>query len=59
LVVSFAETEEQVGKWGVETEFENVFLCGSTARRGGAVSGVPGHNAAKEVLATIKEKKRE
>jgi phytoene dehydrogenase-like protein len=46
----FAATREQEGTWGVETEFENVFLCGSSARRGGAVSGIPGHNAAKKVL---------
>jgi phytoene dehydrogenase-like protein len=46
----FAETKEQAGTWGVETEFENVFLCGSSALRGGAVSGIPGHNAARKVL---------
>jgi phytoene dehydrogenase-like protein len=49
----FAETKEQSGKWGVETEFENVFLCGSSALRGGAVSGIPGHNAARAVLARV------
>src|SRR6202011_1033519 len=54
LTFPFAETREQVGTWGVETEFENVFLCGSSAHRGGAVSGVPGHNAAMKVLETIK-----
>ncbi len=46
----FTEKKSQIGKWGVETEFENVFLCGSSAQRGGAVSGIPGHNAAKKVL---------
>src|SRR5436305_7070403 len=46
----FAETKGQIGKWGVETEYENVFLCGSSALRGGAVSGIPGHNAAMKVL---------
>jgi len=46
----FAEKQGQIGKWGVETEYENVFLCGSSARRGGAVSGIPGHNAAMKVL---------
>lgn len=46
----FATSKEQVGTWGVETEFENVFLCGSSALRGGAVSGIPGHNAAMKVL---------
>jgi phytoene dehydrogenase-like protein len=50
----FAERREQVGTWGVETEYENVFLCGSSALRGGAVSGIPGHNAAMKVLETIK-----
>jgi phytoene dehydrogenase-like protein len=46
----FATKKEQVGTWGVETEWENVFLCGSSALRGGAVSGIPGHNAARKVL---------
>jgi phytoene dehydrogenase-like protein len=46
----FATTQEQVGTWGVETEWENVFLCGSSALRGGAVSGIPGHNAARKVM---------
>jgi phytoene dehydrogenase-like protein len=46
----FAERKEQVGTWGVETEYDNVFFCGSSALRGGAVSGIPGHNAALKVL---------
>ena len=46
----FATTKEQAGTWGVETEWENVFICGSSAQRGGAVSGIPGHNAAMKVL---------
>ncbi|MEN3370539.1 MAG: hypothetical protein V7609_2682 [Verrucomicrobiota bacterium] len=46
----FAARKDQAGTWGVETEFENVFLCGSSAHRGGAVSGIPGHNAAMKVL---------
>src|SRR6266516_2720523 len=50
----FAEKKSQIGKWGVETEFENVFLCGSSARRGGAVSGIPGHNAAMKVLEELR-----
>jgi phytoene dehydrogenase-like protein len=49
----FADNEEQAGTWGVETEFENVFVCGSSAQRGGAVSGIPGHNAAMKVLEII------
>jgi phytoene dehydrogenase-like protein len=51
----FAETKAQIGKWGVETEYENVFLCGSSAVRGGAVSGIPGHNAAQQVLSAIRQ----
>ncbi|MEU6853677.1 NAD(P)/FAD-dependent oxidoreductase [Actinacidiphila alni] len=38
------------GRWGVGTPYENVFLCGAGAARGGGVSGVPGHNAAMAVL---------
>ena len=49
----FAERKEHAGTWGVETEFENVLLCGSSAQRGGAVSGIPGHNAARKVLEMI------
>ena len=49
----YAEKKEQAGTWGVETEFENVFLCGSSAQRGGAVSGIPGHNVAMKVLETL------
>jgi phytoene dehydrogenase-like protein len=51
----FAERKEQVGTRGVETEYENVFLCGSSALRGGAVSGIPGHNAAMKVLEVVKK----
>lgn len=46
----FAERAEQVGTWGVETEFERVYRAGSSALRGGAVSGIPGHNAAMRIL---------
>ena len=48
----FAENAEEIGTWGVETEYPGVFFCGSSARRGGAVSGIPGHNAAMKVLAS-------
>lgn len=50
----FAASAEQVGTWGVETKHECVFLCGSCAHRGGAVSGIPGHNAARKVLELIR-----
>jgi phytoene dehydrogenase-like protein len=38
------------GGWGVETDVSNLLLCGAGARRGGAVSGIAGHNAAHAVL---------
>jgi phytoene dehydrogenase-like protein len=50
LAWPFAEREEEVGRWGVETGRGNVWLCGAGARRGGGVSGIPGHNAARAVL---------
>jgi phytoene dehydrogenase-like protein len=37
-------------RWGVATEHPTVLLCGSGARRGGAVSGLGGHNAAMAAL---------
>ncbi|WP_322919779.1 phytoene desaturase family protein [Nocardioides renjunii] len=40
-------------QWGVQTEHPTVLLCGSGARRGGAVSGLGGHNAAQAVLADL------
>lgn len=39
-------------QWGVATDTSSVLLCGSGARRGGAVSGLGGHNAAQAVLAS-------
>jgi phytoene dehydrogenase-like protein len=55
LTFPFAESRETIATWGVETEFPNVFICGSSARRGGAVSGIPGHNAAMKVLEIFKK----
>jgi phytoene dehydrogenase-like protein len=40
-------------RWGVATKQENLLVCGSGARRGGAVSGIAGHNAAMAVLEQI------
>ena len=37
-------------RWGVATAHSRVLLCGSGAVRGGAVSGIGGHNAAMAVL---------
>jgi len=39
-------------RWGVATEHPGIMLCGSGAVRGGAVSGLGGHNAAMAVLET-------
>jgi phytoene dehydrogenase-like protein len=50
LTWPFAEQDEDAGTWGVETRYENVLICGSSAKRGGAVSGIPGHNAAMKIL---------
>ncbi|AGW42526.1 phytoene dehydrogenase [Leifsonia xyli subsp. cynodontis DSM 46306] len=37
-------------RWGVATAHPRILLCGSGSRRGGAVSGLGGHNAAMAVL---------
>lgn len=53
----FAEDDDPLDtpaqRWGVATAHERILLCGSGARRGGAVSGIGGHNAAMAVLASI------
>ena len=46
----FAESDDQLGTWGVETDHKRIVMCGSSASRGGAVSGIPGHNAAMHVM---------
>jgi phytoene dehydrogenase-like protein len=40
-------------RWGVETPWQRILLCGAGARRGGAVSGIGGHNAAMAVLEAL------
>ncbi len=42
--------DSPAARWGVATEHERVLMCGSGARRGGAVSGLGGHNAAMAAL---------
>ena len=37
-------------RWGVATGRDGVLLCGSGAQRGGAVSGLGGHNAAQAIM---------
>ncbi|MEB3979997.1 NAD(P)/FAD-dependent oxidoreductase [Mycobacterium sp. 663a-19] len=53
----FAEDDDALDtparRWGVATAHERIMLCGSGARRGGAVSGIAGHNAAMAVLASV------
>lgn len=50
----FAEDDERLSspaeRWGVDTGYQRILFCGSSARRGGAVSGIAGHNAAMAVL---------
>ena len=40
-------------RWGVDSGFDGILFCGSTAQRGGAVSGIAGNNAAMAVLESI------
>ena len=42
--------DDEPGRWGVETDTANLFVCGAGARRGGGVSGIGGHNAAMAAL---------
>lgn len=46
----WAEADDEAGTWGVATHVDRVLLCGSGARRGGAVSGIAGRSAAMHVL---------
>lgn len=46
----FTDDDDKVGTWGVETPHPGIYRAGSSAERGGAVSGIPGHNAAMCIL---------
>lgn len=50
----FVEDDEPLNtparRWGVATAHDRILLCGSGSRRGGAVSGIGGHNAAMALL---------
>jgi len=46
----YATDQAEVGQMGVETPHRRVFICGSSAKRGGAVSGIPARNAVKKIL---------
>ena len=47
----WAGEEAEAGTWGVETSHARIYRAGSSALRGGAVSGIPGRNVAMCVLA--------
>jgi phytoene dehydrogenase-like protein len=49
----WAERDDEVGTWGAGTGIANVMLCGSGTRRGGAVSGLGGHDGARAALAAL------
>ncbi len=46
----FTDEDQEVGRWGTETDLSRVYLAGSSAQRGGAVSGIPGRNAAMAIF---------
>jgi len=46
-------------QWGVESSYPAVLICGSSARRGGAVSGIAGHNAAMAALEILESNSSE
>ena len=48
--------ETAVQQWGVDSGEPGILFCGSTAKRGGAVSGIAGHNAAMAVLKLEEER---
>jgi phytoene dehydrogenase-like protein len=47
--------ETPAQRWGVDSGEPGILFCGSTAKRGGAVSGIGGHNAAMAVLEIDKD----
>lgn len=50
FVEDTAPLDTPARRWGVQTDDPRILICGSGARRGGAVSGIGGHNAAMAVL---------
>jgi phytoene dehydrogenase-like protein len=48
-----ADATTPAERWGVATGHDRILLCGAGARRGGAVSGLGGHNAAMAVLERV------
>ena len=58
FVPDSAELNTAAKRWGVDSGIDGIMFCGSTAQRGGAVSGIGGHNAAMAVLETEKQRKK-
>lgn len=48
------QADDPARRWGVATGHDRILLCGSGAVRGGAVSGIGGHNAAMAALETLR-----
>ncbi|WP_405218681.1 phytoene desaturase family protein [Agrococcus sp. Ld7] len=51
-----SEATGPAAAWGVETAHPRILLAGSGARRGGAVSGIGGHNAAHAALELLADR---
>jgi phytoene dehydrogenase-like protein len=54
FVPDSAELNTAAKRWGVDSGIDGIMFCGSTAQRGGAVSGIGGHNAAMAVLESVR-----
>ena len=50
----FTDDPDEAGGWGVDTGVARLYRAGASAVRGGAVSGIPGHSAAQQVLADLR-----
>jgi phytoene dehydrogenase-like protein len=48
-----------LGHADYRTPVANLYLCGAGTHPGGGVSGVPGHNAAREIARDLKRRRRE
>ena len=48
-----------MGYANYRTPIANLYLCGSGAHPGGGVTGIPGHNAAREILRDVRYKRRQ
>ena len=46
-----------LGHADYRTPVRGLYLCGSGAHPGGGVTGIPGHNAAREILKDIRRKR--